>query len=109
VDISGRVAELGRQPYTARRFFLKYADRILFGTDRYPGRTAQPRHRLYYRFLETDDEYFKYYDHPFPPAGDWRIYGLFLPDDVLRKVYHENADRIFGPMPSSPSSRMRNQ
>jgi hypothetical protein len=95
VDISGRVAELGRQPYTARKFFLKYADRILYGTDRYPGRTDQPRHRVYYRFLETADEYFNYYDHDFPPTGEWRIYGIYLPDDVLRKVYHQNADKLF--------------
>lgn len=95
VDISGRVAELGRQPYTARRFFLEYSDRILFGTDRYPGREDQPRHRIYYRFLETQDEYFDYYDHEFPPTGEWKIYGIFLPDDVLEKVYHLNADRIF--------------
>jgi predicted TIM-barrel fold metal-dependent hydrolase len=97
MDISGRVAELGRQPYSARRFFVRYQDRILFGTDRFPGRTNQPRYCIYYRFLETDDEYFRYYDHSFPPAGDWYIFGVFLPDDVLRKVYHENADRIFGP------------
>jgi predicted TIM-barrel fold metal-dependent hydrolase len=103
VDISGRVAELGRQPYAARRFFLKYADRILFGTDRYPGRPDQPRYRIYYRFLETDDEYFRYYDHPFPPTGDWRIYGVFLPDDVLRKVYHENADRVLRGGPGTPT------
>jgi predicted TIM-barrel fold metal-dependent hydrolase len=96
VDISGRVAELGRQPYAARRFFLAYPDRILFGTDRYPGRPDQPRERIYFRFLETGDEHFRYYDHPFPPAGDWRIHGLFLPDEVLRKVYHENADRLLG-------------
>ncbi|MGF1633307.1 MAG: amidohydrolase family protein [Phycisphaerae bacterium] len=95
-DISGRVAELGRQPYSARRLFMDYPDRILFGTDRYPGRPDQPRYRIYYRFLETADEYFKYYDHPFPPTGEWRIYGIHLPDDVLRKVYHENAERIFG-------------
>ncbi len=95
VDISGRVAELGRQPYTARRFFLKYADRILFGTDRYPGRASQPRHRVYFRFLETDDEYFEYHEHDFPPTGEWRIHGIFLPDDVLEKVYHLNADKLF--------------
>jgi len=95
VDLSGRVAELGRQPYTARRFFLKYADRILFGTDRYPGRADQPRHRVYFRFLETDDEYFEYYENDFPPAGEWRIHGLFLPDEVLEKVYHLNADALF--------------
>ena len=95
-DISGRVAELGRQPYTARRFFLEYQDRILFGTDRYPGRPDQPRYAIYYRFLETDDEYFDYFDHLFAPTGEWRIYGIFLPEEVLRKVYHENADRVLG-------------
>jgi hypothetical protein len=95
VDITGRVAELGRQPYTARRFFLKYAERILFGTDRYPGRANQPRHRVYFRFLETDDEYFEYHEHDFPPTGEWRIHGIFLPDDVLKKVYHLNADKLF--------------
>ncbi|MBD3328179.1 amidohydrolase family protein, partial [Candidatus Peregrinibacteria bacterium] len=81
-DISGRVAELGRQPYSARKFLLKYQDRILFGTDRYPGRTSQPRYRVYYRFLETDDEHFDYHEHTFPPTGEWKIYGVFLPDDV---------------------------
>lgn len=97
VDISGRVAELGRQPYSARKFFLDYANRILFGTDRYPGRTNQPRHRIYYRFLETQDEYFDYFEHDFPPTGEWKIYGVFLPDNVLEKVYHRNADKIFRP------------
>jgi len=95
-DLSGRVPELGRQPYAARRFLTKYADRVLFGTDRYPGRPDQPRYAIYYRFLETDDEYFDYYDHPFPPEGEWKIYGVFLPDDVLRKIYHENAERALG-------------
>ncbi len=96
VDLSGRVAELGRQPYAARRFLLQWQDRVLFGTDRYPGRPDQPRNRIYYRFLETDDEYFKYYDHPFPPTGEWRIYGVHLPDEVLRKIYQTNADRALG-------------
>jgi len=94
VDISGRVNELGRQPYTARRFFIDYQDRILFGTDRFPGRERQPRYTIYYRFFETDDEYFKYYDHPFPPAGEWRIDGIDLPDHVLEKVYYRNAERV---------------
>ena len=96
VDLSGRVSELGRQPYAARKFLIDYQDRVLFGTDRYPGRPDQPRHRVYYRFLETADEYFKYYEHPFPPSGDWRIYGVFLPDEVLRKIYAGNAERILG-------------
>lgn len=94
VDISGRVGELGRQPYSTRRFMIKYQDRVLFGTDRYPGRTMQPRYRIYFRFLETEDEYFDYYDHPFPPAGEWKIYGVGLPADVLRKVYFENAEQL---------------
>jgi hypothetical protein len=89
------VAELGRQPYSARKFFIKYQDRILFGTDRYPGKTVQPRYKIYYRFLETADEYFDYYKHPFPPTGEWKIYGIFLPDKVLRKLYSENSEKIF--------------
>ncbi|MCP3902968.1 MAG: amidohydrolase family protein [Planctomycetes bacterium] len=94
MDISGRVAELGRQPYAAREFLIEHQDRILFGTDRYPGRGDQPRYRLYFRFLETADEHFDYYDNSFPPAGDWRIYGVSLPDEVLKKIYHGNADRL---------------
>jgi predicted TIM-barrel fold metal-dependent hydrolase len=90
VDIGARCAELGRQPYTAREFFLKYADRILFGTDLIP--EAQ-MYRLHYRFLETRDEYFDYPSHA-SRQGRWNIYGLFLPDDVLRKVYRDNAIRL---------------
>ncbi|HRK31176.1 MAG TPA: amidohydrolase family protein [Tepidisphaeraceae bacterium] len=99
MDLSGREAELGRQPYAARRFLIQYANRILFGTDRYPGRRDQPRNQLYYRLLETDDEYFDYYDHPFPPGGDWKVYGLFLPDEVLRRIYHDNAARALRGLP----------
>jgi predicted TIM-barrel fold metal-dependent hydrolase len=90
VDIDARISELGRQPYSARRFFLKYQDRIMFGTDTAPNREA---YRIYYRFLETDDEYFD-------PAGGhhrqgfWMIYGVFLPRDVLEKVYFKNAERL---------------
>ena len=50
--------------------------------------------RLYFRFLETEDEYFPYSEQPFPPQGFWNIYGIGLPDDVLRKIYYENASRI---------------
>ena len=90
VDIDARISELGRQPYSARRFFLKYQDRIMFGTDTAPNREA---YRIYYRFLETDDEYFD-------PAGGhhrqgfWMIYGVFLPRDVLEKLYFKNAERL---------------
>jgi predicted TIM-barrel fold metal-dependent hydrolase len=94
VDLSARENEIGRQPRASRAFFIKYADRILFGTDRYPGRLDQPRNRVYYRILETDDEYFDYYDHPFAPMGEWKVYGLALPDDVLVKIYRDNAKRV---------------
>jgi predicted TIM-barrel fold metal-dependent hydrolase len=101
VEIGARIGELGRQPRTARRFFEKYQDRILFGTDAVPGGTETPQqifgdelYRIYYRFLETEDEYFDYAPAPVPPQGRWRIYGLGLPDAILRKVYHENADRL---------------
>jgi predicted TIM-barrel fold metal-dependent hydrolase len=91
VDISERIGELGRQPYSARRFFLKYPDRILFGTDRSPDEFIYP---TYYRFLETDDEYFEYGIEEVPRQGRWRIYGIHLPDDVLEKVYYKNAERV---------------
>lgn len=91
VDIASRIAELGRQPFTARRFFLKYQDRILFGTD---GPWPEQRVRLYWRFLETADENFPYSEKPFPPQGLWNIFGLNLPDEVLHKLYHENAARL---------------
>ena len=91
VEIASRIAELGRQPYTARRFFLRYSDRIMFGTD---GPRERGRLLPHWRFLESFDEYFTYAENPFPPQGLWNIYGLGLPDDVLKKVYFENAVRI---------------
>jgi predicted TIM-barrel fold metal-dependent hydrolase len=101
VELGARIGELGRQPRAARRFFEKYQDRILFGTDAVPRGTETPQqifgddlYRIYYRFLETEDEYFDYAPAPVPPQGRWRIYGLGLPDPILRKVYHENADRL---------------
>ncbi|MGB7070399.1 MAG: amidohydrolase family protein [Pyrinomonadaceae bacterium] len=90
VDIGARTAELGRQPFTAREFFLKHADRILFGTDLVPD---EEMYRLHFRFLETRDEYFDYPSHA-SRQGRWQIYGIDLPDDVLRKVYRENALRL---------------
>jgi predicted TIM-barrel fold metal-dependent hydrolase len=91
VDISARISELGRQPFTAQRFFLNYSDRILFGTDMGPDLET---YRIYYRFLETDDEYFDYGTTDIPSQGRWKIYGLHLPDDVLEKVYYKNAERL---------------
>lgn len=91
VDISDSIAELGRQPYTARDFFLRHADRILFGTDLGPDPEMS---RIYYRFLETRDEYFNPAPGDVPRQGRWRIYGLNLPDEVLEKVYLSNATRL---------------
>ncbi len=90
IDISARTPELGRQPYTARSFFLRFADRILFGTDLLPDIQM---YRLYFRFLETADEYFEYPSHA-SRQGRWNIYGLHLPDDVLEKVYRGNAEKL---------------
>jgi hypothetical protein len=100
IDIAARIGELGRQPRTARKFFDKYQDRILFGTDATPHGDEFPQqvfndqlYEIYYRFLETDDEYFDYAPAKIPPQGRWRIYGIHLPETVLRKVYLENAAR----------------
>lgn len=91
VDIAARLGELGRQPYTARKFFIQYQDRILFGSDYGPHLGA---YRLYYRFLETDDEYFNYNVSDVPGQGRWYACGIYLPDDVLKKIYSGNAQRV---------------
>ena len=103
VEIGARIGELGRQPRTARKFFDKYQDRILFGTDAVPHGDQYPQqvygdrlYQIYYRFLETEDEYFDYAPARVPPQGRWRIYGLGLPDQILRKVYNANASRLLG-------------
>jgi len=100
IDLGARIGELGRQPRTARKFFDTYQDRILFGTDATPHGVQYPQqlfgdalYRIYYRFLETEDEYFDYAPAATPPQGRWRIYGLGLPDAILKKVYYENATR----------------
>ena len=93
IDISARTPELGRQPYSARAFFLQYADRIVFGTDLLPDVAM---YRGYYRFLQPADEYFSYPTHA-SGQGRWNIYGIFLPDSVLQKVYRENALRLLAP------------
>jgi predicted TIM-barrel fold metal-dependent hydrolase len=101
VEIGARIGELGRQPRASRRFFDRYQDRILFGTDAVPHGTSTPQqvfgdalYQIYVRFLETEDEYFDYAPAPVPPQGRWRIYGLGLPDPILRKVYRDNAARL---------------
>lgn len=92
VDISARIGELGRQPYTARRFFQRYAERILFGID---VGIDLDTYRLTYRFLETDDEYFNYNTGEIPGQGRWYVSGMDLPDAVLEKVYRGNAEKIY--------------
>ena len=101
VDMAARIGELGRQPFTSRKFFDKYQDRILFGTDATPHGDEFPQqvfndklYEIYYRFLETEDEYFDYAPAKIPPQGRWRIYGIQMPDAILRKVYHDNAARL---------------
>lgn len=83
-EIGAVLAELGRQPRFARDWLVRYQDRVLFGKDSW----APEEYPVYFRVLETDDDYFDYYRrrHAF-----WKIYGLDLPDEVLRKIYYKNA------------------
>jgi uncharacterized protein len=87
VDIAAVLAELGRQPYSAHDFLVKYQDRVLMGKDIYDVN----EYKWYFRALETRDEYFEYYRkrHAF-----WRIYGFQVPDEVLKKIYYENALKL---------------
>lgn len=87
VETGAIIAELGRQPRAAKEFFEKYQDRILFGKDAY----HPEEYHTYFRVFETEDEYFPYYKryHAF-----WRMYGIGLSDDVLKKLYYKNALRI---------------
>ncbi|MDX2245651.1 MAG: amidohydrolase family protein [Bacteroidia bacterium] len=86
-EIGAILAELGRQPRAARAFFIKYQDRIMFGKDSW----HPEEYYTYFRVLETADEYFDYYRkrHAF-----WQMYGMDLPDDVLKKIYYKNALRV---------------
>jgi predicted TIM-barrel fold metal-dependent hydrolase len=87
-ELGAVLYELGRQPRRARRFLIDYQDRVLMGKDTYGG---PQEYAVYFRVLETEDEYFDYYRrrHAF-----WKMYGLGLPDDVLRKIYSGNALRL---------------
>jgi len=93
IDIAARIAELGRVPYSSRAFFIKYSNRILYGTDCTPLNLNQ--HKQYFRFLETFDEYFDYQEEGEQPGqGRWKIYGIGLPDEVLKDVYYRNACKL---------------
>ena len=87
-EIRAILAELGRQPKRAREFFVEYQDRILFGKDAH----KLSEYYTYFRVLETDDEYFDYYRKR---HGNWKMYGLNLPDTVLQKLYYKNALKLF--------------
>lgn len=86
-EIGAVLAELGRQPRFARDWFIRYQDRVMFGKDTW----APEEYRVYFRVLESDDEYFDYYRrrHAF-----WKMYGLALPDEVLKKLYYANALKV---------------
>jgi predicted TIM-barrel fold metal-dependent hydrolase len=91
-EVGAILYDLGRQPRAAREFFLKYQDRLLFGKDAF-----QPdEYPYYWRVFETFDEYFDYYRdyHAF-----WKLYGLGLPDSVLKKVYYQNALKLVPGIP----------
>ena len=93
-EVGAILAELGRQPRAAHDFFVKYQDRILFGKDSF-----QPdEYPYYWRVFETADEYVDYYRdyHAF-----WKLYGMALPDEVLRKLYYRNALKIVPGLPTS--------
>ena len=106
VELSAAFQDLGRAPLMIRKFFLKYQDRILFGSDGNPNRGIEEFWAPHWRFLETYDEHF---DHPAqlrsesgaPLHGRWRISGIGLPDEVLRKVYYANALRYLGSVRAS--------
>ena len=96
VEVSARIQDLGRQPFSGRAFLIKYQDRVLFGSDGNPSREVERFWTPHWRYFETDDEYF---DHPAqmlsplgaPLQGRWAIHGAYLPDEVIRKIYYQNA------------------
>jgi predicted TIM-barrel fold metal-dependent hydrolase len=90
VEFGAREAELGRQPRRTRELFLKFQDRVMFGTD---NEVSEEMYRNHFRWLETSDEYFDYWGAP--GQGRFKISGLALPDEVLEKIYHKNAERLF--------------
>jgi predicted TIM-barrel fold metal-dependent hydrolase len=94
VEIGAVIAELGRQPRMANRFLEQYQDRVLFGKDAYHPNEFP----TYFRVLESSDEYFPYYKryHAF-----WKMYGLALPDHILKKIYYRNALRLVPGLDSS--------
>jgi hypothetical protein len=102
VEFGARQADLGRSPRRTRQFFIDYQDRVLFGTD---APLSEEVYRSYFRWLETEDEYFDYYGSP--GQGRWKIYGLGLPDSVLAKIYRRNAERVLSGRAAGSAGRER--
>jgi len=97
-EVGAVLYDIGRQPRAAHDFFVKYQDRIMFGKDAF-----QPdEYPYYWRVFETNDEYFDYYRdyHAF-----WKLYGIGLPDTVLKKLYYQNAMKV---IPGLPRGRFAN-
>src|SRR5579862_6088659 len=92
VDLSARDYEIGREPRTAAKFLERYQDRVMFGTDQGREKTV---YQAWWRLLETPDEYI-------PGPNWWRLYGLELPDQVLAKIYRDNAKRLLNWTPVTP-------
>lgn len=92
LEVGAVLYDFGRQPRAAREFFIKYQDRILFGKDAW----APEEYPYYFRVFETADEYFDYYR---PYHAFWKLYGMDLPDDVLKKLYYQNALRLYPGLP----------
>jgi predicted TIM-barrel fold metal-dependent hydrolase len=92
-EIGAVIAELGRQPIRAKKFFVEHQDRVLFGKDTY----RKSEYNVYFRILETSDEYFDYYRKR---HAHWKMYGLNLPDSILKKLYYKNALRLFPSIPA---------
>jgi predicted TIM-barrel fold metal-dependent hydrolase len=93
-EVAAVLYEFGRQPRASREFFIKYQDRVLFGKDTYEP-TEYP---YYWRVFETTDEYFDYYR---PYHAFWKLYGMGLPDEVLRKLYYRNALKVEPGLPQT--------
>ncbi|MDC1492892.1 amidohydrolase [Flavobacteriaceae bacterium] len=91
-EIGAVIAELGRQPIRAKQFFVDHQDRVLFGKDTY----KKSEYNVYFRILETNDEYFDYYRKR---HAHWKMYGLNLPDSILKKLYYKNALKLFPSIP----------
>lgn len=92
VDLSARVKEMGRQPYTSRKFLINHSDRIFWAQDGYPnGYIRKGYFEITLRYLETYDEYFDFRPNE---VTRWKLYGVHLPDEVLKRIYHKNAEKI---------------